>query len=117
MSTTQIVANIAGLAGSLLLIVQGGIALWRRWAAKIAREQAKESRNGESSPKPVVMSTGDAGNDGVTTIDGATLLDSMAEKAEEVIDRYQPWHGLFFVGGAALLAFSSLLPLLHEWIS
>jgi hypothetical protein len=114
MSTSQVVANIAGLAGSLLLIVQGGIALWRRWAAKNTREQAMASRKSQPPLKPVVISTGDAGKDGVTTIDGATLLDSIAEKAEEVIDRYQAWHGLFFIGGAALLALSYLLPLLSE---
>lgn len=115
MSTSQVVANIAGLAGSLLLIVQGGIALWRRWAAKRAREQAQESRDNQAPPKLVVISTDDAGKGGTTTIDGATLLDSVAEKAEEVIDRYQAWHGLFFIGGAALLALSYLLPLLSAW--
>jgi hypothetical protein len=120
MSTSRVVANIAGLPGSLLLIVQGGIALWRRRAAKNAREQAKESRKSQSPAKTFVISKGagkDAGNNGGTIIDGATLLDRMAEKAEEVVDRYQAWHGLFFMGGAALLAFSYLLPLLSAWIS
>lgn len=95
MSIAQVIANLAGLAGSGLLLWQGAVSLSLRREVKKTFDQAHRTPPGEK--------------------DGADFLKEVAGAVEETVDRYRPWHGFTFVGGAFLLGVSYALPLLAGW--